>query len=583
MASSARYRLRAVAGLACCGLLACAGSRNDPGDQGSSGNSNTGAEGQPCFPNDTCLSGLTCLSRVCVVVPGSSSGTGGNTSPGHSSTSSTSGGGLSSGSSSSAASSGGGTSGTPAPLATFLRRVAEVVCHRKWECGDPFSTPQECLRYAELVAAAWSLASGVTVGASAQACLDGLAELGCEEVDYWNRSTPSNEEVIFMSHPEIGACLTALTGTAPLGAECNAGGLDCQAGLVCMRPGQYCAPQGMFPRPTCQPPRGLGAPCASVLDCQPGLACDDDHCRQPAAPGQPCTAYSSVCGPAGLCWSTSAVCWRWGREGDACGAGSYTLCDPPLQCSSDVCRFAVASGGECSRDAQCPVGESCVGSTCQLAGEPGEWCDTPRDCSTGSCDLDTRSCRGTTAPGQPCVNADTCTLGLFCTAGECQPPGNVGAPCSSDAHCLSGTWCPAEVQSTCQPLGQYGAPCDSRGGRGGRGCAAGYHCEGRDGAGRSLNTCQALGTMNAPCRTNASCSAGLLCFSQHCQSPGTAGASCLGWVDGNPCAVGLLCNESSVCEPANQRQDGSECATSGVCASNNCSTETLTCETYCFP
>ena len=187
----------------------------------------------------------------------------------------------------------------------------------------------------------------------------------------------------YVCDPQSGDCITVPAGDGNACDDWN----PCTAGDICF--GGVCAGVTV---PAC----GIGIPCASFLDCNPGLTCFD------AMPGGYCTKLDCLvvgC-PAGT------VCHKL-AEGDL--AVCLAACD-----SDDDCR--VAQGYGCNEDKGCWCGpDICTANQMGCLGNVAAMCN---------------SCGSAFEPG----GTDCALQGLVCKQGACVPcePSCTGKACGPD-------------------------------------------------------------------------------------------------------------------------------------------------------
>ena len=211
-------------------------------------------------------------------------------------------------------------------------------------------------------------------------CTDVMTDGGnCETLDTVT-ACPGGQACLVVNDSDIQNLVTACTpiAFASAGEPCTGNGVRCQAGLACTQQG-LCAPLGKPGDPcndgadtfgvgTCAPPAACntlegtcqaapaGNPCASDVECAPGLACALAPC--PPAP--------EVCIPAGAC---AAVTWH----------GPSESCDAYVaRCLVGACNLEGDAGtGTCP--AVLPDGAFCNPNN------PGATCDTFSDCIADTC------------------------------------------------------------------------------------------------------------------------------------------------------------------------------------------------------
>ncbi len=320
---------------------------------------------------------------------------------------------------------------------------------------------------------------------------------------------------------------------------CNlADGTGCAAGLECWQsggvgvclqgcgifagspscdPGARCVPVSVDGTGYCAAPGGggVGAPCATTLDCQNGNFCVDDgignlSCRTlcNAADANACGGNGMICtalgGDVGVCIQDcqsecNAGDMRCTAQGaQSCGQGDADLCLewlPAAACpAGQGCNdLTGACEARCGADADCAnpiVPMQCVAGACKVRSEcdpgTGVGCAAPEQCFLAS-----NSGGGVCL--QPCDPlASVCGNGTACVSfgasSYCLAPGAglPGGDCATSADCSAGTACfgdatGAHCYSLCNV--QTGNP----------GCGAAQSCvdSGVDGRlGACVNNCQ---------------------------------------------------------------------------------------------
>ena len=246
------------------------------------------------------------------------------------------------------------------------------------------------------------------------------------------------------------ACLAALQGTLPPGAECSFV-YECAAGL-CL-PGLSCPA-------SCPSVLGEGAACSvggPACDVRLGLLCRGGRCERPSQLGESCDlgidcASELICG-------SSHVCGRLRRAGEACAADEN--CQQGLYCFGDelgaTCVLQHSVGMPCSEDvdhadaalrgAECQDGLVCAGAGLTLRGSAlAGHCARPV-AEGAACLID---------PGGTQVFEEGCALGLYCPARACVPL-PVSGPCTPHDACDATSFCSGD--GTCQTVRADGSRC----------------------------------------------------------------------------------------------------------------------------
>jgi hypothetical protein len=243
-----------------------------------------------------------------------------------------------------------------------------------------------------VLAQLYSVGSGLSAvsPAALSACVQSVAQASC---------TPQPGNHCVPSPPPAAGdpCdpYKVLVGAQQLDQPCDPNDFECAPGLACTATdvsglGGICAPEP-----------AAGALCLTDAACAPSFVCDwsSGTCVAGAAYGAPCS-YADPSNPV------------QGTEKSRCQVG--LVCDAvTFKCTDPNC----AGGGSCVSDAQCPVGMSCLNSSCGVPAQLGQAC---------------------TDPGGPCVGGfcsnDTCTSGV-CVAGDCYEGPGIGAACMFDTDC----------------------------------------------------------------------------------------------------------------------------------------------------
>jgi hypothetical protein len=168
----------------------------------------------------------------------------------------------------------------------------------------------------------------------------------------------------------------------------------------------------------------VGAACASIEQCEPGLFCAPDGVGGGACAtgpeGKPCDPYDAPCDD-GL------------------------FCDD----DTDTCQYPHELGEDCWYEEPCVDGLYCdVSQGCQPEPGLGQECDYDVPCQDPYyCDGDSfpYTCQPDAQLGEPCTDSSLpveCAGGLYCVwdgAGTtCAPQKAQGEACSEDLECLSG-------------------------------------------------------------------------------------------------------------------------------------------------
>jgi hypothetical protein len=286
---------------------------------------------------------------------------------------------------------GGGISATD-----YAGQEAAAFCDYEVRCGL-FANQTSCISYGAIyVDPSFSMlvdSGKVTFdGNAAQACLDALSTVPCDQTQMAARVTPS-------------ACNDIVTGTVAMSGTCEQNA-ECQSD-ACVLP-----------------------------DC--GSACCTGSCgaaQAPAGSGEPCVTRACDVGLA--CSETSQTCVPLGGSGAGCMLTED--CSYGLGCVGGECATLPAIGDPCP-DGECAdLGAVCnAQATCVMVGLPGAPCATAEDCSPFA------ACNGTTCValptvGQPCATA--CSDGSYCTGNDGSGSGTCIAPAGNGAACTRGPQC----------------------------------------------------------------------------------------------------------------------------------------------
>jgi len=155
--------------------------------------------------------------------------------------------------------------------------------------------------------------------------------------------------------------------------------------------------------------------------CGRGLFCLAGTCRDPlhttfGGQGEPCD-FGEHCDDGLTCLG---LCRRLPGLGEACLEGF--ICSADLRCNNGLC--AAGFGRPCGAFDNCPVGWFCGSdpangsSQCQPAGEVGAPCMGHSECKSGNCPAGV--CKESAGVGDPCGSQLPCGSGLICGGGVCQ-------------------------------------------------------------------------------------------------------------------------------------------------------------------
>ena len=241
-------------------------------------------------------------------------------------------------------------------------------------------------------------------------------------------------------------CAGGLCAATPAGSVCSQPCDPMRPGFGCP-PRFYCASQPGSCDGFCVPGAlglmPLETPCSADTECESGLCRDPGdglrRCLDPCRGDRGDCLDGEVCvGTDGAC----SVCIDAGRFGSARGLGE--ICSEDAQCRSNVC--VVREGvGECATPCgagnRCGEGFACIEGNCLLEREQpvGSPCTSSADCALGAVCAAQGERRWCTAN---CSADAPCPLGFSCVdvgAMICAPVGGLtGEPCGSDMECSTG-------------------------------------------------------------------------------------------------------------------------------------------------
>ncbi len=252
------------------------------------------------------------------------------------------------------------------------------------------------------------------------------------------------------------ACKQQLGPIIP-GGSCAIDG-QCQSGFCAILPGASCG--------TCAAVPKVGASCALLLGCGPGLACTTDtaKCVAFGVRGSPC-GKGAVCGVALTCVGANLA------------TGVQGTCQPAGENAGQACDPTGKTGAGCDRNA----GLTCNAGMPVLDGGPDDGFEA------GSGDGFEAGVEGGVAEAG--VPARTCQPVVVAAAR--QPCGNDvgGQPvyCEEEGACIGAT---GSTPGTCVAAAADGAACDLAGGPG---CIVPARCIGNGG---TAGTCQYSGAQS---------------------------------------------------------------------------------------
>jgi hypothetical protein len=303
----------------------------------------------------------------------------------------------------------------PVPADDYPAAVREAVCRQLTRCGgvesfDTCLTTQIDLIIAFSASELAAMRAGTIAysGATARACVDGIAGASCDVTSQTGRGFPDACQEIIAGTLHDGdpcafgeECISQRCEVPNCGMACCAGGrcvgdaAPARAGL-----GEACTSAGCVAGAFCDAAmrctalHAAGAACGGRAECQYGLDCIDGRCAAPPVLGQPC---GSACRDLGTtCSSATHTCVAVGLVGAACGIGAS-----PSDCAlHDVCDRTGHCSAGIALGQPCGAGEQCADDRAA--------CDTPPDQLTGVC-------------GLPKPDGSTCARDAVCDSLHCDP------------------------------------------------------------------------------------------------------------------------------------------------------------------
>jgi hypothetical protein len=337
----------------------------------------------------------------------------------------------------------------------------------------------------------------------------------------------------------------------------------CCVGGSCLATGESCIVfPGICAAGACGFCGGLGQRCCMGSGCTAsGSVCADGTCVPCGAVGQACcyAAPDAPPGSAPVCTGPGATCDVRAQRCVACGAVGAACCDG----------HACAAGACCSADVCVATGRACA--RCGAAGQP--CCAGGSPCAGGSICSPESTCRTCGSPGEPCCADGACSVGTYCSGGECVAPGTVTCPDGMGGRRDGPCSCGQEGQPCCP--GPLGSPDQGV-------CAESYYtCLPDPSGGRP--TCRICGNLGTPCCADKKCRrAGVDCLADvdgafQCSTCGGSNERCC--ANGPPCL-----DPSQVCDdrPGGGRTCGVRAGSCGVAGALCCAGLTCTApETVC--
>lgn len=570
-----------------CGPDTCQGCCDNGACLAGTATSACGSAGSTCV---ACDGQRTCTAGFCSGANGGGSDGGGS-----------GGGGAGGGGGSST---GGGGGGLPSnPVDTFLTQLADGYCARSIACGFAASdATADCRALIHLsfgdVPRSAALQGTSLDQASAASCLSGVSAASCDAL---SRQMSLCLDALRATAVTGNACASGVDCASPgdrcagqawcsrtcrpmgtLGGPCRS--TACNHGLYCDRATN-----------TCQATVPAGAQCPSSTMCDGDSFCSAGKCVALPVAGQVCRSVTPRCAESAFC--VGLTCQTRRPAGSLCA--TVDECEVGLACINAQCTARVGEGASCSASAECADGLACdaVLQRCQAVDytiHRGGECTR----STRYCQVDAQLCAGQgraadggftssgtcrdTQQGDACANHFDCNAGQYClpragnTLGACTPAGALTA-CSSAANCRAQDDC---VNGLCQPRIATGTRCTAAG----PGCAdPAAVCAGASDVDATLQ-CRRLAPPGATCRSNTgACQFPAVCEDGGCVVAGHPGGPCLavfGCLDGVCLAPdgGLGSTPTGRCFPP--RADGEPCAAAPACT-GTCDQATGVCVSAC--
>ncbi|MEO6950281.1 MAG: hypothetical protein ABI321_00605 [Polyangia bacterium] len=256
------------------------------------------------------------------------------------------------------------------------------------------------------------------------------------------------------------------------------------------------------------------SPCDPVLAARKRGRICDVVVRPRAQVGALCTSDLECEG--GVCVhepSCKGTCVAYASYGAPCGTSDVEhTCDPTVAWCSGTCQPKRARGKACSDDVACAIGFVCVDGTCAdpIILDDGTTCDGSEPCKSGRyCDPAAHVCTKQLQRGVACDTALACQDGLACL-------GLVGG-----------------TTGTCTDWGDVGSSCSSTGVSG---CPRSQTCEGGVCTAPSFVPYAAERCVTTPCAAGLGCSLTQVCDWLHPRAGSCSGAAA------TLCEPGLVCS-----------------------------------------
>jgi len=300
-----------------------------------------------------------------------------------------------------------------------------------------------------------------------------------------------------------------------------------------------------------------GDACTSAADCGSGV-CDGGFC------------CSAACGTCQTCAKGTGACVTVTSADDVGTCSGTNTCGPTGTCGLRNGQ-AATSGASCASgnaaDGVC-CDTACAGAcdSCAVAGKIGTCTTTPATAGSPSCSP--YLCQSGAACPTSCTSDANCVTGTFCSsAGTCTTRRAIGAACPTGNHecsnnqCVDGVCCSTACASNCMACSaaKSGVP--------GSDGTCTYVTSGAVGRGEcGAPTCVASTLTTPTCNGSGSCTTGTKsCLPSSCNTAGNAcQTTCTKDAD---CGSGFYCAGTSC---AAKKASGKTCTVANECVSGSC-------------
>jgi Cys-rich repeat protein len=205
-----------------------------------------------------------------------------------------------------------------------------------------------------------------------------------------------------------GAAGTGTGGTTGMGGSPGTGGNGATGGT-----GGGVAPISCRADAQCGGGRcvqgGCQRPCGADASCGTGHVCKEGYCQPSTQPGGQCL-YSAECPAGGTCINGYCHAACAAVAAVSTNPAPATCPNPADRCLQGVCKPDVRPVPQCTANAHCPAGRSCVDAVCRTP------CRDDSQCGPG--------CSGTVCHAGYCVMPE-----------ELQPPPTCPMPCAATTCC----------------------------------------------------------------------------------------------------------------------------------------------------